>query len=199
MKRCVLLISLFLPLLGFAQVTFDEQQQDLLGKGHVHVGVNVGQGYRGGGYPTISYISPRIQYFITNGWSIAAEGRFLTSNIHHQSGNKPDYKLFAGGLSTRYYFVRTKRLAVFTHVGAVYGQSEFHLRPDAPASPATISNTWQTEVGLGAHYRVNKRWSIEVMGGRSWLNNSTVTSSGFLPPAEFNRWQASIGINYRLK
>ncbi|WP_460971642.1 porin family protein [Spirosoma migulaei] len=197
MRRCLVLFFLMMPLVGKAQTLSNDKQQDLLGKGHISLGLSVGQGYRGT-YPTTNFVSPRIQYFIANGWSIAAEGRFLTSTIYHQSDNKPDYRLLAGGLSTRYYFVRGKRVAVFAHIGTEYGQSAFHLTPDAPFSPGTISSTWQTDAGLGIQYRVGKRWAIEVMGGRSWLSNSLVSSSGFLPPADFNRWQCSVGINYRL-
>jgi outer membrane scaffolding protein for murein synthesis (MipA/OmpV family) len=195
MRRYLLLFCLAIPMVGRTQTLSNDKQQDLLGKGRITIGFSVGQGYRGT-YPTTTYLSPRIQYFITDGWSIAAEGRYLGSNVYPQTVDKPDYRLLGGGLSTRYYVLRGKRFAVFSHIGAVYGQSTFRGKSDAPA---TYSRSWQTEIGLGAHYRLGKRWSLEAMGSRSWLSNSTTISSGFLPPSDFNRWQVSIGINYRLK
>ncbi|GAB4031371.1 outer membrane beta-barrel protein [Spirosoma jeollabukense] len=194
MKRYLLLFCLVSPLVGKTQTVSDDKQQDLLGKGHINVGVNVGQGYRGT-YPTTTYVSPRIQYFITDGWSIAAEARYLVSNIYPQTVDKPDYRLKGGGLSTRYYFLRGKRLAMFGHIGASYGQSTLRMRSDAPPGRGY---TWQTEVGLGAHYRVGKRWTVEAMTGRSWSSNS---NDGYYltPPDDFNRWQVSIGVNFRLK
>lgn len=199
MRLCLFVLCLAFSQVGSAQMLPKDKQQDLLGKGHINLGVSVGQGYRGGGYPTTTYVSPRIQYFIADGWSVAAEGRYLLSNVYHQAGNKPDYTFVGGGLSTRYYFLRGKRLAIFAHAGTVYGQSTFYLNPDAPSAPATLSTTWQTDAGLGVHYRVGKRWAIEAMGGRSWLHNSVFASNGFPPPADFNRWQVSIGLTYRLK
>lgn len=145
MKRYLVLLSLALPLIGKTQSLTDNKQQELLGKGHLNVGIRVGQGYRGT-YPTTTYTSPGIQYFIADGWSVSAEGRFLQSSIYPQSVNKPDYRLRGGGLSTRYYFLRGKRLAMFAHLGTSYGQSTLRMKSDAPA---TVSRTWQTELGLG--------------------------------------------------
>ncbi|GAB3899194.1 outer membrane beta-barrel protein [Spirosoma agri] len=194
MRRYLLLFCLVSPLVGKTQTLSDGKQQDLLGKGHFNVGVNVGQGYRGT-YPTTTYVIPRVQYFIMDGWSIAAEARYLVSNIYPQTVDKPDYRLKGGGLSTRYYFLRGNRLAMFGHLGASYGQSTLRMRSDAP--PGT-GYTWQTEIGLGAHYRIAKRWSVEAMAGRSWSRNS---NGGYYltPPDDFNRWQVSVGINFRLK
>lgn len=187
MKRYLLLVGLVLPLTGVAQ-TLTNKQQDLLGKGHINVGVNVGQGYRGN-YPTTRYLSPRIQYFLTDGWSIAAEGRILKANSVY------DLTYVGGGVSTRFYFVRGKRFAVFAQAGAVYGQSNYHKwdPTDVEASLNHIpNNNWQTNAGVGVHYRLGKRWSIEAITERSWLPTSYLTP-------DYNRWQTSIGINYRLK
>ncbi|WP_080054307.1 outer membrane beta-barrel protein [Spirosoma aerolatum] len=192
MKRYLVLLCLALPLLGHAQSL---KQQDILGKGHFNAGVSVGQGYRGT-YPTTTFTSPHIQYFITNGWSLAIEGRYVSSNIYPQSVDKPDYRLWSGGVSTRYYFLRGKRLATFVHLGTYHGQSTLRMKSDAPA---TESRAWQTEVGLGAHYRVAKRWSVEAMVGRSGLKSTPTNSYFLLTPDDFNRWQVSIGINYQLR
>ncbi|MBD2755442.1 outer membrane beta-barrel protein [Spirosoma sp. BT704] len=192
MRLYVCLLCLILPFATRAQT--NDHQQDLLGRGHINVGVRIGQGYRGT-YPTTTYVSPQLHYFITDGWSVALEARYLVSNVYPQTVDKPDYRLKGGGLSTRYYLLRGKRLAMFAHAGASYGQSTLRMKSDAPAG---TGYTWQTEVGLGAHYRVGKRWSVEAMVGRSWSRNS---NGGYYltPPDDFNRWQASVGINYRLK
>lgn len=166
----------------------DKHQQDLLGKGRVNVGVSAGQGYKGS-YSTTNFYSPRIQYFLADAWSVALEGRYLKSASFYP------FTYLGAGLSTRYYFLRGNRFALFAQLGAAYGQSKYEkFDPvDVPASINGIrNNNWQTNAGLGAHYRLGKRWSLEATAERSWLQSS------YLTPA-YNRWQASIGINYQLK
>lgn len=187
MRPCLLLLYLILPLVGRTQTLTNNKQQDLLEKGHVIVGISVGQGYRGT-YPVTNYISPRIQYFITDGWSIAVEGRFLKANSVY------DLTYVGGGLSSRYYFLRGNRFAVFAQLGGVYGQSKYdRFDPsDIRSLNGTRNNNWQTNAGLGVHYQLGKRWSLEAVAERSWLQSSYLTP-------DYNRWQASIGINYQLK
>lgn len=194
MKRCVLLLNLFLPLLGYAQTVLDEHQQDLLGKGHLSVGISVGQGYRGN-YQTTASFSPRIQYFLANRWSVAFEGRYLKSTSADFPYSFP-FNYFGLGLSTRYYFLRGNRFALFAQLGALNGNSKYNrydpTDPYRTMNGGVSNNNWQTNAGLGAHYRLRKRWSLEVTAERSWL------SSSYLTP-DFSRWQASIGLNYQLK
>jgi outer membrane protein assembly factor BamA len=188
MKQIVLLSILMLPLLATAQVQVNEKQQDLLGKGNMGVGISVGQGYRGN-YPTTNSITPSVHYFLANGWSIALEGRYLKANSVY------DFTYLGAGLSTRYYFLRGNRFALFAKLGVVYGQSNYHKwdPTDVEASLKDIPNAnWQTNAGLGVLYRLGKRWSIEAVAERSWLPSSYLTP-------DYNRWQASIGINYRLR
>jgi hypothetical protein len=176
-----------LPLLGAAQAGSDTGQPDFLTKGQLLLGVSVGAGYKGS-KPTTQSITPRIQYFLADGWSVAAEGRFLKASSLY------NFTYLGAGLSTRYYAVRTKHLALFGQLGAVYGQSKYN-RFDPVDYLATMNgvrnNNWQTNAGLGVQYRVGKRWSVEAVAERSWLQAS------YLTPA-YNRWQASIGINYHL-
>ncbi len=188
MKCYVVLLGLFLPFIGSAQTVLKEHQQDLLGRGHVNVGFSVGQGYKGS-YSTTNYYVPRIQYFLANGWSVALEGRYLKSNSFYP------FTYLGAGLSTRYYFLRTNRFALFAQLSAVYGQSKYDKYDpvDPIASMNGIrNNTWQTNAGLGAHYRLGKRWSLEATAERSWVQSSYLTP-------DYNRWQVSVGINYRLK
>ena len=195
MKRYVLTLYLFLPFAGAAQsVVGDEKQQDLLGQGHLSIGISVGGGYRGT-YPNINYITPRIQYFLKDGWSIAAEGNYLKS--------ESAFTYVGAGLSSRYYFLRRKRLALFAHLGASYGKSDYNSSLSKPAfdpnnRQSRINNNWQLNAGLGAHYRLGKRWTVEAVAGRSWLQNLNPPLYSFIP-ADYNRWQVSVGISYRLK
>ncbi|GAB3957225.1 hypothetical protein GCM10028805_49320 [Spirosoma harenae] len=194
MKRCVVLLSLFFPLLGSAQTVFDEHQRDLLDKGHVAVGISAGQGYSGSRQTTTSF-SPRLHYFLADGWSVALEGRYLQSTSSEFPYSFP-FRYVGAGLSTRYYFLRGNRFALFAQVSAVYGQSTYDRYE--PADPYTTmkggarNTNWQTNAGLGAHYRLAKRWSVEATAERSWLPSSYLTP-------DFSRWQASIGLNYQLK
>ncbi|WP_240625489.1 outer membrane beta-barrel protein [Spirosoma pollinicola] len=188
MKRCVVLLGIFLPLVASAQKVPGKHQQDLLGKGHVHAGVSVGQGYKGSQSTTTVY-SPKIQYFLASGWSVALEGRSLKSNSFYT------FTYLGAGLSTRYYFLRGSRFALFAKIGATYGQSKYDkYDPVDPASSRNgiRTNSWQTNAGLGAHYRLGKRWSLEATAERSWLQSSYLTP-------DYNRWQANVGINYLLK
>ncbi|GAB4052882.1 outer membrane beta-barrel protein [Spirosoma litoris] len=184
----IVLFGILLPLLGFAQMVPNKHQNDFLGKGHVHVGFSLGQGYKGSSSTTTYYV-PRIQYFLADGWSVALEGRYLTSNSFYP------FTYLGAGLSTRYYFLRGNRFALFAQLGATYGRSKYDKYDpiDPFASMNGIrNNNWQTNAGLGAHYRLGKRWSLEATAERSWVESS------YLTPA-YNRWQASIGISYRLK
>ncbi|WP_097127171.1 hypothetical protein [Spirosoma fluviale] len=186
MKRYVLLMALFLPVYGFAQSSPDAHQQDLLGQGHIMVGVNAGGGY-GSGPGTVAHTTPRIQYFLKDGWSVAAEGRYVNIGPH--------FRYFGGGLSTRYYFLRSTRFAMFGQVGANYGQRSYGRRE--PTNPyQTLSGfkgtAWQVNAGLGAHYRVGNRWSIEAMV------EGTQFQKAYLSPYN-SGWQGSIGVNFRIK
>lgn len=186
MNRYLLLLSLFLPLFASAQVSLDEKQRDLLGQGRINAGVRVGGGY-GGSIGTIGHVAPRIQYFLKDGWSIAVEGRYIRRSSA--------FTYMGAGLSTRYYFLRTKRVAVFAQAGATYGKSTY--REVEPGNPyQTLSrlkpNAWQANAGLGAHYRLGKRWSVE-----GTLERSQFQKDHTMPT--FSRWQGNIGINYRLK
>lgn len=185
MKFYLLAVSLLLPVYGFSQVSFDEKQQDLLGRGHLNIGVNVGGGYSSG-LGTVSHITPRIQYFLLDGWSIAAEARSIKTESY--------FTYLGGGLSTRYYFLRSTHLALFGQLGAVYGLQRY-TRVD-PTNPYQLFgqrvNAWQTTAGLGVHYRLGNRWSIEATGERRQFQTA------YQSP-DYSGWQANIGINFRLK
>ncbi|WP_080240223.1 outer membrane beta-barrel protein [Spirosoma rigui] len=188
MRHFVLLLALVLPRLSVAQSAPDAGNPNFLAKGQVVVGLSVGSGYKGNKPETRSLI-PRLHYFLADGWSVAVEGRYLKATSLY------DFTYLGAGLSTRYYVVRGKHLAVFAQLGALYGQSTYH-RFDPTDYLATMNgvrnSNWQTSAGLGVQYRAGKRWSIEAQAERNWLPAS------YLTPA-YNRWQAGIGLNYHLR
>ncbi len=161
MKRIILLALLGLPLTTLAQQpapTPDDHQTDLLGKGTVGVSLNGAGGY--GSYRgTVYRFTPRVSYFLRDGWSVSLEGRHENySRVHRYNGL---------GVSTRYYFVRDRRLALFLQGGITAGQTKanFFVR-DAVTGNYTgeyryNTPTVQGNLGVGAHYRLSSRWAIE--------------------------------------
>jgi hypothetical protein len=186
MKRYVLLMTLFFPVYGFAQSSPDANQQDLLGQGHILIGINAGGGY-GSNLGTVNQITPRIQYFLKDGWSIAAEGRYVNTG--------PYFRYLGGGVSTRYYFLRSTRFALFGQAGATYGQRTYSRAE--PTNPYQIlsgfkGNTWQVNAGIGAHYRLGSRWAVEATIENSQFQKATLTPDN-------SGWRGSLGINFRIK
>ena len=180
---------------SFAQITQSsdhatDKQQDLLGQGNIHVGVDVNAGY-GGYVGMVGRVVPRLQYFLKDGWSVALEGRYETS------GRQFSYA--GAGVSTRYYFIRDRRLAVFGQAGATYGRSMYRTYRYDPANPYSTyqnfseqkTNAWQATAGLGVHYRVSKRWSLEGVMERTLTNRIGFSTN-------YSRWQGSVGVNFRL-
>jgi hypothetical protein len=188
MKNYLLLLPFLMPLCGIAQSINEDKQQILLGQGRLNVGVNVSGGY--GGYVGNSgHVIPRLQYFLQDGWSIALEGRY--------DFNPGSQTRFAGGgLSTRYYFLRAQRVALFGQLGANYGQSRYYADANGPNKNGNgfsqTMNTFQTNAGLGVHYRLGDRWSIEASGER------VLTNSG-RPTIDISPWRANVGVNFRIK
>ncbi|MBC3785680.1 autotransporter outer membrane beta-barrel domain-containing protein [Spirosoma utsteinense] len=192
MKNYLLVVSLLFPLYASAQLATNNKQQALLEKGQLSAGLIVGGGWEYGNFQ--GRITPRLQYLLKDGWSIALEGRY--TNIRG-----PEFRYRGAGLSTRYYFIRDRRLALFGQLGATYGQSTFlsvnYIR-DAQGTVITWdtyrdrSNAFQSHAGLGVHISLNQRWSIEGMAERTLTNN--IGSS-----LDYSRWQGNLGVNYRFE
>ncbi|WP_093835029.1 porin family protein [Spirosoma endophyticum] len=191
MKRLLLLTGFLVPFLGFSQSPSDQKQSELLDQGHLNAGINIGGAFGPISSGDTKYLAPHIQYFLKDGWSIAIEGR------HNVNGN---FSRYTGiGLSSRYYFVRDRRLALFGQLGASLGQSKFsgQALTDAmqylPISSYSYERykAWQKSAGLGIHFRIAKRWALEGLGERAWTDLNRNIS--------YRRWQGSIGINFLLK
>ncbi|WP_461152163.1 porin family protein [Spirosoma pulveris] len=191
MKRLLLLTGFLVPFLGFSQSPGDQKQSELLGQGHLSAGINVGGAFGPTSSGDTKYLAPRIQYFLKDGWSIAVEGR------HNVNGN---FSRYTGlGLSSRYYFIRNRQLALFGQAGASVGQSRYSVEALEAAVhhlPATAYNyerntAWQTSAGLGIHFRIAKRWALEGIGERAWTELTNTST--------YQRWQGSIGLNFLIK
>ncbi len=186
MQRYLVLLFWLLPFWSFAQSTTDDKQGDLLGKGHWTVGVSAGGGY-GSGLGTVTTVTPRVQYFLADGWALQAEARY--------SKTGPDFSYLGGGLSTRYYFLRRSRLALFGQLGASVGRHVYSkVEPADPYRPLSSlkGDSWQVTAGVGAQYRLGSRWSIEASVERSQFKQV------YLIPNQ-SGWQGNIGLSYKLK
>lgn len=190
MKKNLLLVAFFLPLASSAQsIDNDGKQQGLLGAGKTNLGVGIARSYGGNSISFATQLTPRLQYFIKDGWSVAVEGE-LSRNYGTQN------KFNAAGLTTRYYFLRSHRLALFGEAGASFGRATISVdASDTYGMGARIvekATRFQTKVGLGVHYRLSDRWSLE--------GNATHNSgSRGMADTDFGRWRTGIGVNFRLK
>jgi hypothetical protein len=174
-----------------AQHTLDNRQTDWLGKGTVQAGVGVSGSYQYSSGLT-SHFVPRLQYFVKKGWSVGVEGRYQTNGKQSQ---------YVGvGPSTRYYFVRFKRLDVFGQAGATVGRNRYRTYSTEGIDPLLSSanrreqksKAWQATAGLGVNFRASNRWSLEAAAERALLTTKGMTNTN-------SRWQGSVGVNYRLK
>lgn len=190
MKRFFLILGLVFPttLLAQTESAADDKQTDLLGKGTVGVSLNATGGYAS--FRGVTYrLTPRVSYFLNDGWSISLEGR---------QEKYAELNRYTGlGVSTRYYFVRDRRLALFLQAGVTAGQSQFTSQfRDAWAiyqgTGSVTTRAIQTNVGLGMQYRLSSRWAIEgSMEGtatKRQLFNSTLY-----------RVQGNVGVSFKIK
>lgn len=159
-----------------------------MGKGKLHIGVGLSQEL-GNTFGINRAFAPRLQYFVNNGWSVALEGTF-----ERNAGTQNT--LSGAGLNTRYYFLRAQRLALFGEFGATLGLGKTYYR-DANGSgmrERETSTVFRTHAGLGAHYRLGERWSVEA-GATRMLSNSQNANNlpGYAP------WRAKLGVNFRIR
>jgi hypothetical protein len=187
MDKYIAIILLLTPFWGVAQ-SADTRQENLLGKGKLHIGVGLSQEI-GGSFGINRGFTPRLQYFVSNGWSLALEGT-LEKNYATQN------TMNGVGLNTRYYFMRAQRLALFGEVGATIGRSKINY-PDTNGTGflrLETSTVFRTHAGLGAHYRLGERWSMEAGLARMLSNSQNATNlPGYAP------WRAKVSVNFRIR
>ena len=112
------MLGLLIPttLLAQTEPVANNKQTDLLGKGTVGISLNASGGIAGYQGATYRFV-PRASYFLRDGWSVSLEGR------HEDFANLNRYT--GVGVSSRYYFVRDRRLALFLQAGLTAGRSQF--------------------------------------------------------------------------
>jgi hypothetical protein len=201
MQRFILMSILLLPILSQGQLLPSsddskavDKQTDLLGQGTLNLSINgFGSyaGYRGANFR----LTPRISYFLKDGWSLSLEGRHEQSA--GSSSNIGSARYTGIGLSTRYYFVRDRRLALFLQGGATVGNTRFMAAfrdPSGVILPLRYVSTFtlQTNAGLGVHYRLSRRWALEGNVEGAWTDRHAFRNHLY-------RTQGNIGIVFKLK
>ncbi len=190
MKRFFLMLGLMLPtaLLAQTEPATNDKQTDLLGKGTVGVSLNATGGYasfRGATYR----LTPRVSYFLKEGWSVSLEGRYEKyAELNRYTGV---------GVSTRYYFVRDPRLAMFLQAGITAGQSKFTSQfRDAweiyRGTGSVTTRAIQTNAGLGVQYRLSNRWAIE-----GSMEGTAIKRQAFNTP--LHRLQGNVGVSLKIR
>lgn len=187
MHKYLAVIILLTPLCGMSQ-SVDNHQENLLGKGKLHIGASLSQEL-GNTLGINRAFAPRLQYFVSKGWSVALEGTF--------ERNAATQNTMSGAeLNTRYYFLRAQRVALFGEFGATVGSGKtYYLDTNGMGARGIETNTvFRTHAGLGVHYRLGERWSIEAGATRRLSNTQNATNlPGYAP------WRASVGVNFRLR
>lgn len=187
MSKYVAIILLLTPFWGVAQ-SDDTRQESLLGKGKLHIGVGLSQEI-GGNFGINRAFSPRLQYFVSNGWSVALEGTF-------EKNSATQYTMNGVGLNARYYYLREQRLALFGEIGVMGGRNKIYFidtNGTGSRGQETIT-VFRTHAGLGAHYRLGEHWSVEAGVARMLSNSQNATNlPGYAP------WRAKVGVNFRIR
>jgi hypothetical protein len=212
MTHFLLLAGTLLPLLASAQSQsapdtiamkpdptahpriYDAHQTDLLGVGTWHAGLNA-RGVGWGGYADFTgRVTPRIAYFLKDGWSVGLEGQYEATGRLYQRTSI--------GLTSRYYFVRDQRLAMFGLAGFNIGHSRYQSPELTGPGPYyllvrdTEGTTYQARLGVGVSYRLGQRWTIEGV-----IERTHTTTPGYTPrygTGTFAGWQGSAGVSFQL-
>lgn len=191
MKNYAVLIAfVLLPFCGRAQ---SNPNNPWLDQGQLQVGLGVGAGLAQSGW-TKAYIraSPFAQYFVKDGLALRLEGRY--------NYNGPDGDHYAGaGLLAQYHFIRTNRFSAYLQAGYFYGSANYGVYSltdpyaglaQQPRSRQQV-NYGMLNVGLGAQYRVNSRWSINAL-----VEKNIGQRIGDYGTDKAN---LTLGVNFRLK
>jgi hypothetical protein len=169
----------------------DLRQTDFLGRGRWHIGLDASAGLAGGYVGFRGLVVPRVQYFVRDGWSVGVEARVDGRN-GTGFGSLSSYT--GVGLSSRYYFVRDRRLAVFGQAGATVGLNRFLTAGRADSFGQTIRQeqvgpATQFTTGLGLHYGLSRRWAVEAVAEQSLTRYSGLYNYNV---------RGSLGVVYRL-
>jgi hypothetical protein len=190
MKLSLLLFFLIFSAAVFAQSAPEPaiRSTNSLTSGNWQAGLSVSRADAGGS----GQVQPRIQYFVRDNWSVGVEGRFQTLNR--------DATYRSAGIKTRYYLLKTKKVAAFGQIGYFRGKTvarQYTFNKTDPAHPTLTRQEIRQPAGLftagaGVQYRIGKRWSAEIT-----LDRQGVGSRAQAMPCS-SRWQGSVGLNYQI-
>lgn len=142
-------------------------------------------------------VTARVSYFLRDGWALGVEGQY--ESLGTIAGRT------SIGLSTRYYIVRNKRLALFGQAGGSIGQStvfgRFKSLPNnyPPDYFSRLEGTsYQARTGLGVSYRVSRRVALEGTIDRALPSIVSPGALDSVTRSSFGNWQGGVGITYRL-
>lgn len=199
MKKLLLPLFFLVSLNSHAQSPAVEAPA-LLDKGTINVGLNVGSGEQANDSQTSLHFSPRLQYFVANGWAFALDGRYEQKKASRD-------RFLGAGLSTRIYFLNARRLAVFGQAGAIVGQTRNYDRfwycAVGQVGPPPEKHYFQVvdlqaSASAGVQYSLCKRLSLEASVERVLFDSRSGDSRGCSYTIT-GAWRAGVGVNYRLR
>lgn len=187
MKNYLLAAMLLSPLLSSAQSVTEVPS---LSKGTIQIGLveSVGYNNKSGGFIRTS---PYAQYFLRDKWAIQVEGRY---DFYGPTSNEVDMYLGAG-LTTRYYFLNTKKLSLYGQIGYFYGVRPNYTFEKVALGPAITGletkTTYLTQgmlnLGAGAQYRISPRWSLNAQVEKNFNKDRKAG------------WNGTLGVGFRIK
>ncbi len=187
MKNYLLAAMLLSPFLSSAQSVTEVPS---LGKGTIQIGLveSVGFNNKSGGFIRTT---PYIQYFLSDKWAIQLEGRY---DFYGPTSNEVDRYLGAG-LTTRYYFLNTKKLSLYGQLGYFYGVRPYYTYEKVALGPAITGldtkTTYPTQgmlnLGVGAQYSISPRWSINAQVEKNFNKDGNAG------------WNGTLGVGFRIK
>ena len=203
MKNLFLILLLSVPTGVWAQSPTERTRQALPGKGSLLLGVSAGSGH---GEIQSRHITARMQYFMTEGWSLALEGRYESNQNQYRGIAKNNFR--GGSLSVRNYFLQTGRFAAFGQAGTTLGSFRSYdifwcgvgLPDDYPSKRYHADRLYlQAQLGAGAYYRLNNRWSLEAGVERRLFDTNNFGCGGYGGNPDASSLLVNVGVNYRLR
>ncbi len=195
MKHSLLLLFLICSSAAFAQLSPESAVYPIngLARGTWQAGLSVSRtSVSRADAAEYAQVQPRVQYFVRDNWSVGVEGQFQTVN------RNATYR--GVGITTRYYLLKTRKIAAFGQVGYVRGQTvtrQYTFDKTDPAHP-TLTRQQSRQpagtlnVGAGIQYRIGQRWSAEAS-----LNRQGIEPLNRAMPCS-SRWHGSVGLNCQI-
>ena len=134
-------------------------------------------------------VTARVSYFLRDGWALGVEGQY--ESLGTIAGRT------SIGLSTRYYIIRDKRLALFGQAGGSIGQSLVFGR--LKSLPNIYPPDYFSRLeGTSYQARIGRRVALEGTVDRAFTSIVNPGALGSVTRSSFGNWQGGVGITYRL-